>query len=82
MEFDFWTILTIVIGVVATLFGTFWKKAQGKLLGVYLLAKEAVDVAKAATDALEDNKITEEEIAKIKKEAQEVKDAWHNLLGK
>ena len=82
MEFDFWTIATIVLGVVSTLFGVFWNKVKGKLLAAFMLAKEALDVGKAAIDALEDNKITEEEVTRIKKEAQEVKQAWHNLLGK
>ena len=82
MEFDFWTIVSIIIGVIATIFGVFWGKVKNKLLGAFMLAKEALDVGKAAIDALEDNKITPEEVANIKKEAQEVKEAWHNLLGK
>lgn len=79
---DVLTIVSIVIGAIAALFGGFWLNAKGKLTQLYLLGKESVDVAKAAIDALEDDKITPEEVAKIKKEAEEVKEAWHKLLGK
>ena len=82
MELDVWTIVSAVLGVVALVAGGLWKKGKGKLLQVYNLVQEILDVVESATLALEDDKITKEEVAGIKKEASEVKTAWQKLLGK
>ena len=82
MELDVWTIVSAVLAVIAGLFTAFWSKAKGKIVAAYKLLKECLDVVDAATVALEDDKITKEEVEKIKKEAEEVKVAWKALLGK
>ena len=79
------TILTLVsvgLGLIATVAGVFWGKAKGKLTAVKNLSKEVFDLVSAAVGAVEDEKITKEEIAKIKQEAVEVKTAWRVLIGK
>lgn len=76
------TIISAVLGVVAMVAGGFWMKAKGKLSAVKNLAKEAVDLVQVAVESLDDDKITPEEVASIKKEATEVKAAWKVLVGK
>ena len=82
MELDVWTIVSAILAVLAGLFTAFWSKAKGKVALAYKLLRECLDVVDAATAALEDDKITKEEVEKIKKEAGEVKVAWQALLRK
>jgi len=82
MEFDIWTIVSAVLGLVAIVAGGFYAKIKGKLGAIISLGKEAVDLAQVAVKSLDDNKITKEEIEQIKKEAGEVKAAWKVLTGK
>lgn len=82
MELDVWTIVSAVLVVISGLFAAFWKKGKDKILKAAKLGKEVLDVVDAATTALEDDKITKEEVELIKKEASEVKVAWKALLGK
>ena len=77
-----WTIVSLVLLIVSTVFAGVWVTAKNKAKQVYNLGKEALDVAKAAIDALDDNKITQDEIEKIKAEALEVKAAWKLLRAK
>lgn len=82
---DLQTILIIVssiLGVVAIVLGERWVKAKGKLSQVTDLAKEVYELVDAATSALDDDKISPEEVNKIKQEAAEVKAAWRILIGK
>lgn len=76
------TVVSAILGVVAMVAGGFWLKAKGKLNAVKNLAKEAVDLVQVAVGTLDDDKITKEEVESIKKEASEVKAAWHALIGK
>ena len=76
------TLVSVVLGLIATVAGVFWGKAKGKLTAVKNLSKEVFDLVKAATDAIEDDKITKAEIGQIKQEATEVKTAWRVLIGK
>ncbi len=82
METTWFQIVSIVLLVAGTVFATAYTLVKKKARQVYNLGKEALDVAKAAIDALEDNKSTPEEVAKIKKEAQEVAVAWRLLKAK
>jgi len=82
LGFDVWTIVSILLGLATTVFAVQSAKIKLKINQVYLLGKESVDLARVATKALDDNKITPEEVAEIKQEASEVKTAWNNLLGK
>ena len=79
---DVWTIVTIVLGAVAALFGTFWGKVKGKLGQIIVAGKEFADVGIALKNALEDDKITPEEKENIKKEWDEALAAFKKLIGK
>ena len=79
---DVLTIISIVLGAIAALFGGFWLKAKGKLSQIKTLAKESYDLVNVSVSALDDNTLSKEEVAAIKKEALEVKVAWKNLMGK
>lgn len=79
---DIGTIITLVVTVVATVFGGFWLKSKGKLAQVKTLLKEAVDIVTVAVDALDDNQVTSEEIENLKLQVSEFKAALKALLGK
>ena len=79
---DVGTIISLVLGVITVVFGGFWLKAKGKLGQIKNLVKEATDVITVSVGALDDDKLSAEEIASIKKEAQEVVAAFKILLGK
>lgn len=79
---DVLTIISVVLGAIAALAGGFWLKAKGKLSQVRSLAKESYDLVNVAVSALDDNTLSKEEVAAIKKEAEEVKVAWKVLIGK
>ena len=79
---DVWTIVSLVLLIASTVFAGVWLTAKKKAKQIYNLGKEALDVAKAAIDALEDNKLTPEEVQKIKDEAVEVKAAWKLLMSR
>jgi len=79
---DVWTIISLILGVLATVFVAFWSKVKVKLSQILTAGKELLDVGSALNDALLDNKITPEEAAKIKKEWLEAKAAFKSLIGK
>ena len=79
---DIGTIISLVLGVITVIFGGFWLKAKGKLGQIKNLVKEATDVITVSVGALDDDKLSAEEIASIKKEAAEVVVAFKILLGK
>ena len=79
---DALTIVSLVLGAIAVLFGAFWLNAKSKIEELANIGREALDVANVIIAAIDDNKITPEELAEIKKEIAEVKDAWKKLLGK
>ncbi len=79
---DVGTVISLVLGVVTVVFGGFWLKAKGKLGQIKNLVKEASDVITVSVGALDDDKLSAEEIAAIKKEAQEVVAAFKALIGK
>lgn len=78
----FWTILSVIFAALTTLFAGFWKKVKGKLLAFAKLAKEGVDVVDSVVAALDDDKLTKEEVLKIKNEALEFIGAWKAMIGK
>jgi len=82
MEFDVGTIITIVFAAFTAIFGGFWLKSKIKIGKIFTLVKEVFEVVQAATVALDDDKITKEEIDKIRKEAGDVKVAFKDLFGK
>ena len=79
---DWLTIVSAVLGLVAIVGGGAYLKVKGKLGQVKNLGKEAVDVLIVAVNAVDDDKITAEEVAAIKKEAKEAAAAFKTLIGK
>jgi hypothetical protein len=79
---DVGTIISLVLGVVTVLFGGFWLKGKNKLVQIKNLVKEATDVITVSVGALDDDKLSADEIAAIKKEAKEVVAAFKVLIGK
>ena len=76
------TILTLALTGLATFAGGIWAVAKGKLSKVIKLGREALDVATTLEMALEDDKITKDEIANIKIQLNELKGAWKSLIEK
>jgi len=90
---DVGTIITIVLGLVAAVATGFWAKAKGKLAHLATLLKETLELVNKAfsipTKAiamLDDNTVTQDEIAQLKvlfqelkDEAADVKAAWKAL---
>ena len=82
MEFDLWTIVSAVLGLVAVVAGGFWLKSKGKIALAADLIKQAYEVVQALHLALEDNKVDKAEIDNLKKELADVKGAFLKLIGK
>ena len=79
---DVWTIVSVVLGVLASIFGIFWGKAKGLIGKITTAGKELMDVGTALTESLADDKITPEEVANIKQQWAEAKAALKAILGK
>jgi len=79
---DVWTIVSVVIAAVAALFGTQWGLVKTKVSQVASLVKQTLELVNALLNALEDDKVTAEEVALLKAEANDVKVAFKVLLGK
>ncbi|HDY66593.1 MAG TPA: hypothetical protein ENH85_02250 [Candidatus Scalindua sp.] len=79
---DVGTIISLVFGVLTIVFGGFWLKGKNKLVQIKNLIKEGADVVLVAVEAVGDDKLTTEEIAAIKKEAQEAVAAFKALIGR
>lgn len=82
MNLDLGTIITFVIGLIATFLAGFWLVAKGKIKKVIDAGKELLDVGNALNAALADNKITKEEIDELKKEWKEAKEACKAIFQK
>jgi len=74
MELNVWTIVSALLGIVAVIFGIRFQNFKN-------LGKEAIDVLVTVFASVEDNNITDEEQEKIKKEANELKNAWKTFWG-
>jgi hypothetical protein len=57
-------------------------KGKGKVKAFVKVGKEAVELAQVSVEAFDDNTLTAEETAQIKKEANDVKMAWNVLVTK
>lgn len=79
---DLGTIVTIVLGLLTTFVGGFWLKAKGKISKVVALGKSAFDLLSELEHALDDNKITKDEIKKLKEDAEKVRESWKALVNK
>ena len=82
MDFDLWTIVSAVLGLVAVVAGGFWLKAKGKIALAADLIKQSYEVVQALHTALEDNKVDKAEVDNLKKELADVKAAFLKLIGK
>ena len=74
------TILTIALGLISTFLTGFWATSKGKIKAFINLGKDVFDVAEKFESAIEDEKITKQEIEEIKKELAEVKESWKVLV--
>lgn len=79
-NFDVWTILTIVLGAAAAFFGVYLLLVKTKLAEAVNLIKQLSEAGEALSNALADNKVSEEERAILAKEWQDVKDAVKALI--
>lgn len=78
---DWGSVLTIVFGALSLLGGGLYLRAKGKLGQLGKVAKEGYEAIQATVSAFEDDKLTKEEQAVIKKEALEAWTAIKILLG-
>ena len=76
------SIATIIIGIVATVFGSAWAFLKNRLALVAKLARESVDVITEIDKSLSDDKLTKQEIERIKSERKDVRTAWQELIKK
>lgn len=81
-NFDVWQIVSLVLGALTLVFGTYVALAKKKLSEVVELVRQAYETADALNDALADNKITDEEKTRIATEWAELKKDLKALLAK
>ena len=81
-NFDWLQIISIGLGLIATIAGAFWLKAKGKIAQIVVLGRELVDVIDAFEKALADNKVDKAEVDNLKVQVNEVKAAFKALIGK
>lgn len=79
---DLGTVLTVLLAGITTFIGVFWKKAKVKIGQLVSLGKELYQAGDVFEKALQDDKITKDEIESIKKEFQDVKDKFKALINK
>lgn len=79
---DLGTIITVVLGLIATFAGVFWSKAKTKIGQIVTAGKELSDVGTKLTKALADDKITKDEVEELKAEWAEAKAALKAIIGK
>lgn len=76
------TLVSVGLGLIATIAGVFWGKARGKLKQVVNLFKQVYELVDAVFKMIEDNTITQPELDILKKEAADVRVAFKELIGK
>lgn len=96
MEFDLWTIISLILMGVATIASGFWLKSKGKLKQLVELFKQVVELVTKGFELvdegvkmLDDNKIESTEVerlkvifAELRQELNDVKRAFKILIGK
>ena len=96
MEFDLWTIISLILMGVATIASGFWLKSKGKLKQLVELFRQVAelvtkgfDLVDSGVKMLDDNKIDAAEIeqlkvifAQLRQELNDVKRAFKILIGK
>jgi len=76
------TLVSLALGLIATILGGRWITAKGKLKQFKNVIKEGYDVVSVSIVAIEDDKITKEEVEQIKQEGAEFKAAFKLLMAK
>lgn len=79
-NFDVWTVVSLILGVAATFFGVYLAVVKGKLTELANAVKEFYELSVVFSQALEDNKISDEEKELLRKEWIETKAAVSVLL--
>ena len=79
---DLGTILTIVLGGIATFAGGFWLKGKGKLKEIANLVLEVYELLSEIERALDDDKVSKQEIEAIKQRIADVKEAFKKIITK
>ena len=79
---DLGTILTIILGGIATFAGGFWLKSKGKIKLVATLAFDVYELLTEIERALSDDKVSKEEIEAIKSRITDIKIAFKALISK
>ena len=81
-SFNWWTIVSGVLAVLATIFGAAFRKVKAKIKLVYAFLKEGLDVVFVLTEALDDNNVDAEEVKQLKAAVAEAKGAWKAIWAK
>jgi len=79
---NLWQVLSGILLVASMFFVGQLSKVRAKATDLMVLLREAIELVQYILKASEDNTFTPDEQARIKKEAQDVKQAWTKLLGK
>ena len=79
---NIWAIVSVVLGVLASIFGVAFKKVKAKIDQVYSFLKEGLEVIFELTEALKDNNIDAEEVKALKQAVAEAKGAWKAMWNK
>jgi len=80
--FNWWTLVSGVLAVLATIFGAAFRKVKEKIKLVYAFLKEGLEVVFVLTEALDDNNINAEEVKALKAAVAEAKGAWKAIWNK
>jgi len=73
-------IITIILGFLSTYFGSKWVKTKNALYGTSLFAQKLAVALRTLSDAVEDDRITQEEEKKILEEWREIIEEGKKLV--
>jgi hypothetical protein len=82
MNFDVQTVINIVLAIVSAFFGVYFGIFKGKFAQAVALLNAAVGLMTEMEAALQDGKISSEEMESIKIRFQDVKAKFNALIGK
>ncbi|MCF8218708.1 MAG: hypothetical protein K9J21_06970 [Bacteroidales bacterium] len=81
-DIDWSTVISILLAILTTFFGGYLAKYKKKFKQFVGLTREVVELGEYLNKSLQDNKISDKEISRIKKEYNDVKIEWRKLLNK
>lgn len=82
VKFNIWQVIGGILFVATMFFSAQVSKVRAKVTDLLFLVKEALELVEYVLAASKDGNFSAVEQVRIQKEAQDVKDAWHRLLGK